>query len=123
MLMLKPGRTSFDDNMKLFAIKRVGGVQYLKPTSEAFNSLMKYDLVNLANRELLGDTSHAVAKGLWGVLQREGRSGNFEVDPKTGEAVVRGKIRSESGNLEPKELIRVFDEITFINFSVKDLRF
>ncbi|KAI3821599.1 hypothetical protein L1987_09168 [Smallanthus sonchifolius] len=166
----------FDDDKKLFAIKRAGGVQYLKPTSEAFNSLPKYDLVNLANREMLCDTSHASAMGLWRTLQKEGRSGNFEmfkpqmpkrvrdknvrhpvtnrslkklvynpmlyetriplsklsqdilgnmwywyVDPKTGEAVVMGNIRSESGSLVPKELIRVFDEITFINFSVKDL--
>ncbi|KAI3813338.1 hypothetical protein L1987_18059 [Smallanthus sonchifolius] len=166
----------FDDDKKLFAIKRAGGVQYLKLTSESFNSLPRYDLVNLANRELLCDTSHALAIGLWRTLQKEGRSGNFEmfkpqmpkrvrdknvrhpmtnrnlnklvynpvlcetriplsklsqdilgnmwywyVDPKTGEAVVMGKIRSESGSLVPKELIRVFDEITFINFSVKDL--
>ncbi|KAI3821883.1 hypothetical protein L1987_09458 [Smallanthus sonchifolius] len=39
----------FEEDKKLFAIKRAGGVQYLKPTSEAFNSLPRYDLVNLAN--------------------------------------------------------------------------
>ncbi|KAI3774015.1 hypothetical protein L1987_48557 [Smallanthus sonchifolius] len=39
----------FEEDKQLFAIKRSGGVQYLKPTSEAFNSLPKYDLVNLAN--------------------------------------------------------------------------
>ncbi|KAI3802297.1 hypothetical protein L1987_30427 [Smallanthus sonchifolius] len=43
------------------------------------------------------------------------------VDPKTGEAVIMGKVRSESGNKVPKELIRIFDEVCFINFSVKDL--
>ncbi|KAI3783400.1 hypothetical protein L1987_42481 [Smallanthus sonchifolius] len=32
-----------------------------------------------------------------------------------------GKGHSESGNLVPKELIRIFDEVCFINFSVKDL--
>ncbi|KAI3744828.1 hypothetical protein L1987_57921 [Smallanthus sonchifolius] len=108
-----------------------GGVHYLKPTSEAFNSLPKYDLVNLADRELLGDTSHAVAKGLLGALQREGRSGNFKdilgsmwywyVDPKTGEAVMMDKTSSKGESVEPRELIMVFDEICFINFSVKDL--
>ncbi|KAI3774014.1 hypothetical protein L1987_48556 [Smallanthus sonchifolius] len=43
------------------------------------------------------------------------------VDPKMGEAVIMGKGRSESGNIVPKELIRIFDEFCFINFSVKDL--
>ncbi|KAI3821882.1 hypothetical protein L1987_09457 [Smallanthus sonchifolius] len=43
------------------------------------------------------------------------------VDPKSGEAVVIGKVCSESGSLVPRELIRVFDEVCFINFSVKDL--
>ncbi|KAI3774224.1 hypothetical protein L1987_48771 [Smallanthus sonchifolius] len=166
----------FEEDNQLFAMKRSGGVQYLKPTSEAFSSLPKYDLVNLANRELLGHSNHAVAMGLWVVLQREARSGKFEmfkpqvpkrvkdkhavhpvtkknlkklvykpmrcetkiplsklsqdilgdmwywyVDPKTSEAVIMGKGRSESGNLVPKELIRIFDEVCFINFSVKDL--
>ncbi|KAI3815521.1 hypothetical protein L1987_15192 [Smallanthus sonchifolius] len=69
----------FEKDKQLFAIKRSGGVQYLKPTSEAFSSLPKYDLVNLANRELLGQCNHAVAMGLWVVLQREARSGNFEM--------------------------------------------
>ncbi|KAI3732705.1 hypothetical protein L1987_63912 [Smallanthus sonchifolius] len=166
----------FDEDMQLFAIKRSYWVQYLKPTSEAFSSIPKYDLVNLANGELLGHSNHAVAMGLWVVLQREGRSGKFEmfkpqvpkrvkdkharhpvtkknlkklvykpvrcetkiplsklsqdilgdmwywyVDPKTGEAVIMGKVRSESGNIVLKELIRIFDEVCFINFSVKDL--
>ncbi|KAI3783401.1 hypothetical protein L1987_42482 [Smallanthus sonchifolius] len=69
----------FEEDKQLFAIKRSGGVQYLKPTSEAFSSLPKYDLVNLANRELLGHSNHAVAMGLWVVLQREARSGKFEM--------------------------------------------
>ncbi|KAI3802133.1 hypothetical protein L1987_30260 [Smallanthus sonchifolius] len=166
----------FEEDKQLFAIKRSGGVQYLKPTSEAFNSLPKYDLVNLANRDLLSHSSNAVAMGLWVTLQREARSGNFEylkpqvprrvkdkhavhpvtkkplkrlvykpvrcetkiplsklpqdilgdmwywyVDPKTGEAVVMGKGMSDSGNTVPKEVIRVFDEVCFINFSVNDL--
>ncbi|KAI3821632.1 hypothetical protein L1987_09201 [Smallanthus sonchifolius] len=166
----------FKEDKQLFAIKRSGGVQYLKPTSEAFSSLPKYDLMNLANRELLGHSNHAVAMGLWVVLQWEARSGKFDmfkpqvpkrvkdktarhpmtkkflkklvykpvlcetkiplsklsqdilgdmwywyVDPKTGEAVVIGKVRSESGCLVPRGLIRVFNEVCFINFSVKDL--
>ncbi|KAI3762501.1 hypothetical protein L1987_52931 [Smallanthus sonchifolius] len=153
-----------------------GATGMILAVSEAFSSLPKYDLVNLANRELLGHSNHAVAMGLWVVLQREARSGKFEmfkpqvpkrvkdkhavhpvtkkhlkklvykpvrcetkiplsklsqdilgdmwywyVDPKTGEAVIMGKGRSESGNMVPKELIRIFDEVCFINFSVKDL--
>ncbi|KAI3827706.1 hypothetical protein L1987_01789 [Smallanthus sonchifolius] len=43
------------------------------------------------------------------------------VVPKMGEAVVIGKVWSDSGSLVPRELIRVFDEVWFINFSVKDL--
>ncbi|KAI3795104.1 hypothetical protein L1987_37749 [Smallanthus sonchifolius] len=166
----------YEEDKQLFAIKRSGGVQYLKPTSEAFNSLPKYDLVNLANRDLLSHSNNAVAMGLWVTLQREARSGNFEylkpqvprrvkdkhdvhpvtkkpikrlvykpvrcetkillsklpqdilgdmwywyVDPKTGEAVVMSKGKSESGNMVPKEVIRIFDEVCFINFSVNDL--
>ncbi|KAI3744621.1 hypothetical protein L1987_57707 [Smallanthus sonchifolius] len=143
----------FEEDKQLFTIKRSCGVQHLKPTSEAFSSLPKYDLVNLANRELLGHSNHAVAIGLWVVLQREARSGKFEMFkpqvpkrvkdkhavhpvtkkhlkklvykpvryPKMGEAVIMGKGRSESGNMVPKELIRIFDEVCFINFSVKDL--
>ncbi|KAI3712775.1 hypothetical protein L1987_71340 [Smallanthus sonchifolius] len=136
----------FEEDKQLFAIKRSGGVQYLKPTSEAFNSFPKYDLVNLANRDLLSHSNNAVAMGLWVTLQREARSGNFEylkpqvprrvkdkhddilgdkwywyVDPKTGEAVVMSKGKSASGNMVPKEVIRIFDEVCFINFSVNDL--
>ncbi|KAI3717516.1 hypothetical protein L1987_69188 [Smallanthus sonchifolius] len=43
------------------------------------------------------------------------------VDPKSGETVVIGNVWSESGSLVPRELIRVFDEVCFINFYVKDL--
>ncbi|KAI3784300.1 hypothetical protein L1987_43398 [Smallanthus sonchifolius] len=43
------------------------------------------------------------------------------VDPKTGEAVVMSKGKSASGNIVPKEVIRIFDEVCFINFSVNDL--
>ncbi|KAI3687114.1 hypothetical protein L1987_80805 [Smallanthus sonchifolius] len=43
------------------------------------------------------------------------------VDPKIGEAVVMGKGKSASGNMVPKEVIRIFDEVYFINFSVNDL--
>ncbi|KAI3828203.1 hypothetical protein L1987_02300 [Smallanthus sonchifolius] len=161
---------------KTSIIDKEGETGMILAVSEAFNSLPKYDLVNLANRELLGHSNHAVGMGLWKVLHREARSGKFEVfkpqvpkrvkdknarhlvtkkrlkklvykqvicetkipmskiskdilgdmwywyvDPKTGEAVVIGKVRSESGCLVPRELIRVFDEVCFINFSVKDL--
>ncbi|KAI3825137.1 hypothetical protein L1987_06613 [Smallanthus sonchifolius] len=68
----------FEEDKQLFAIKRSGGVQYLKPTSEAFNSFPRYDLVNLANRDLLNHSNHAVAMGLWSILQREARSGKYE---------------------------------------------
>ncbi|KAI3794928.1 hypothetical protein L1987_37569 [Smallanthus sonchifolius] len=166
----------YEEDKQLFTIKRSGGVQYLKPTSEAFNSLPKYDLVNLANHDLLSHSNNAVAMGLWVTLQREARQGNFEylkpqvprrvkdkhvvhpvtkkpikrlvykpvrcetkiplsklpqdilgdmwywyVDPKTGEAVVMSKGKSESGNMVPKEVIGIFDEVCFINFSVNDL--
>ncbi|KAI3825657.1 hypothetical protein L1987_07193 [Smallanthus sonchifolius] len=137
----------FEEDKQLFAIKRAGGVQYLKPTIKAFNSLPRYDLVNLANRELLGHSNHAVAMGLWNVLQREVRSGKFEMFKpqvpkrvkdknarhpvtkkclkKTGiqasAAVGIGNVWLDSGSLVPRELIRVFDEVCFINFSVKDL--
>ncbi|KAI3776074.1 hypothetical protein L1987_45835 [Smallanthus sonchifolius] len=43
------------------------------------------------------------------------------IDPKSGEEVVIGKVWSDSGSLVPRELIIVFDEVCFINFSVKDL--
>ncbi|KAI3668759.1 hypothetical protein L1987_88242 [Smallanthus sonchifolius] len=150
----------FEEDKQLFAIKRSGGVQYLKPTSEAFNSLPRYDLVNLANRDLLSHSSNAVAMGLWVTLQRRvkdkhavhpvtkkplkrlvykpvrcetkiplsklpqdilGDMWYWYVDPKTGEAVVMGKGKSDSGNIVPKEVIRVFDEVCFINFFVNDL--
>ncbi|KAI3808121.1 hypothetical protein L1987_24064 [Smallanthus sonchifolius] len=105
----------FDDDKKLFAIKRAGRVQYLKPTSEAFSSLPKYDLVNLANRELLCDTSHASAMGLWRTLQKEGRSGNFKMfKPQMPERVRKWKLGAKGTD-------QSFDEITIINFSVKDL--
>ncbi|KAI3784301.1 hypothetical protein L1987_43399 [Smallanthus sonchifolius] len=68
----------FEEDKQLFAIKRSGGVQCLKPTSEAFNSFPKYDLVNLANRDMLSHSNNAVAMGLWVTLQREARSGKFE---------------------------------------------
>ncbi|KAI3808185.1 hypothetical protein L1987_24132 [Smallanthus sonchifolius] len=45
----------------------------------AVSSLPKYDLVNLANRELLGHSNHVVAMGLSVVRQREARSEKFEM--------------------------------------------
>ncbi|KAI3807428.1 hypothetical protein L1987_23356 [Smallanthus sonchifolius] len=103
----------FEEDKQLFAIKRSGGVQYLKPTSEAFNSLPRYDLVNLANRELLGHSNHAIAMGLWQKLVYKpvlcetkiplsklsqdilGNIWYWYVDPKTGEAVVIGKVLAD----------------------------
>ncbi|KAI3797448.1 hypothetical protein L1987_32705 [Smallanthus sonchifolius] len=131
----------FKEDKNLFAIKRAGGVQYLKPTSEAFNSLPRHDLVNLANRELLGHSNNAEAMGLWQILQREGRSGKFEVfKPQVPKRVRDKNVRHPVTQKSLKKLvykpvlcetriplsklsqdILVFDEISFINFSVKDL--
>ncbi|KAI3802083.1 hypothetical protein L1987_30208 [Smallanthus sonchifolius] len=36
-------------------------------------------------------------------------------------AVVMSKGKSASGNMVPKKVIRIFDEVCFINFSVNDL--
>ncbi|KAI3733274.1 hypothetical protein L1987_64494 [Smallanthus sonchifolius] len=96
----------FEEDKKLFAIKRDGGVQYLKPTSEAFNSLPRYDLVNLANRELLGHSNHAVAMGLWQVLQREVRSGKFEMfKPQVPKRVRDKNVRHPVTNKSLKKLV------------------
>ncbi|KAI3784152.1 hypothetical protein L1987_43246 [Smallanthus sonchifolius] len=75
-------------------------------------------LKKLVYKPVLCETNTPLSKLSQDIL---GNIWYWYVDPKSGEAVVIGKVWPDSGSLVPRELIRVFDEVCFINFSVNNL--
>ncbi|KAI3682860.1 hypothetical protein L1987_83186 [Smallanthus sonchifolius] len=91
--------------------KRVKDKKARHPVTKKYLKKLVYKPVLCETKIPLSKLSQDILGDMW----------YWYVDPKTGEAVVIGKVRSESGCLVSRELIRVFDEVCFINFSVKDL--
>ncbi|KAI3676358.1 hypothetical protein L1987_85964 [Smallanthus sonchifolius] len=125
----------FEDDKKLFAIKQAGGFCRERGRSGKFevfkpqvpkrvrdknvrHPVTHKSLKKLVYKPVLCETRIPLSKLSQDIL---GNIWYWYVDPKTGEAVVIGKVWSKSGSLVSRELIRVFDEVCFINFSVKDL--
>ncbi|KAI3819418.1 hypothetical protein L1987_13252 [Smallanthus sonchifolius] len=104
---------------------RSGKYEYLKPQvprrvkdKHAVYPVTKKPLKRLVYKPVRCETKIPLSKLPQDIL---GDMWYWYVDPKTGEAVIMGKGKSDSGNTVPKEVIRVFDEVCFINFSVNDL--
>ncbi|KAI3797621.1 hypothetical protein L1987_32881 [Smallanthus sonchifolius] len=91
--------------------KRVKDKHALHPVTKKHLKKLVYKRVRCETKIPLSKLSQDILGDMW----------YWYVDPKTGEAMIMGKGRSESGNIVPKELIRIFDEVCFINFSMKDL--
>ncbi|KAI3676156.1 hypothetical protein L1987_85756 [Smallanthus sonchifolius] len=91
--------------------KRVKDKYAVHPVTKKHLKKLVYKPVRCETKIPLSKLSQDILGDMW----------YWYVDPKTGEAVIMGKGRSESGNIVPKELIRIFDDVCFINFYVKDL--
>ncbi|KAI3784071.1 hypothetical protein L1987_43163 [Smallanthus sonchifolius] len=104
---------------------RSGKFEYFKPQvpkrvkdKHAVHPVTKKHIKKLVYKPVRCETKIPLSKLPQDIL---GDMWYWYVDPKTGEAVVMGKGKSASGNMVPKEVIRIFDEVCFINFSVNDL--
>ncbi|KAI3762526.1 hypothetical protein L1987_52956 [Smallanthus sonchifolius] len=102
-----------------------GNFEYLKPQvprrvkdKHAVHPVTKKPIKRLVYKPVRCETKIPLSKLPQDIL---GDMWHWYVDPKTGEAVVMSKGKSASGNTMPKEVIRIFDEVCFINFSVNDL--
>ncbi|KAI3825176.1 hypothetical protein L1987_06652 [Smallanthus sonchifolius] len=91
--------------------KRVRDKNGRHPMTKRSLKKLVYKLVVYETKIPLGKLSQDILGNIW----------YWYVHPKSGEAVVIRKVWFDSGILVPRELIRVFDEVCFINFSVKDL--
>ena len=67
----------FDSELKLSVIKRLDGLQYLKSNLKTFISLPKYEIKELAWKELINIGNDPDAKVMARILRREGRSNNL----------------------------------------------
>ncbi|KAI3828029.1 hypothetical protein L1987_02119 [Smallanthus sonchifolius] len=104
---------------------RSGKFEYFKPQvprrvkdKHAVHPVTKKPIKRLVYKPVRCETKIPLSKLPQDIL---GDMWYWYVDPKTGEAVVMSKGKSASGSMVPKEVIRIFDEVCFINFSVNDL--
>ncbi|KAI3815772.1 hypothetical protein L1987_15453 [Smallanthus sonchifolius] len=126
----------YDDEFKLFAIKRTDGVQYLKPRLKYFNSLPRCEINGQSTKPLINPSGNGIAKSIAKLIRIEGGSGKYHVktvskiplkkipqdvlselkwwyvDVITGEAVVE--------DMNGRVLMRFFDAMNIINFSKFD---
>ncbi|KAI3776217.1 hypothetical protein L1987_45990 [Smallanthus sonchifolius] len=78
----------YDDDMKLFALKRSNGVQYLKPRIKYFNTLPRCEMNGLAIKPLINRSKYGLADVIANLIKREGGSGKYErLKPQKGKRV------------------------------------
>ncbi|KAI3742528.1 hypothetical protein L1987_60212 [Smallanthus sonchifolius] len=129
----------YDNDTKLFAIKRSDGVQYLKPRIKYFNTFPRCEMNGLASKPLINRSKFGLADVIANLIKREGGSGNtssnqyvhkiplkkipqdflgnmkwWYVDVNTGEARIEDK--------DNKVIVCFYDAMNLINFSKKDQR-
>ncbi|KAI3774003.1 hypothetical protein L1987_48545 [Smallanthus sonchifolius] len=121
----------YDDDMKLFALKRSDGVQYLKPRIKYFNTLPRCEMNGLATKPLTNRSKCGLADVIANLIKREVRAvqsiplkktqqdflGNMKwwyVDVNTGEDRIEDK--------DNKVIVSFYDAMNLINFSKKDQR-
>ncbi|KAI3725226.1 hypothetical protein L1987_65006 [Smallanthus sonchifolius] len=95
----------YDDESKLFAIKRSDGVQYLKPRIKYFNTLPRCEINVLASKPLINRSKNGLADVIANFIKKEGSSGKYDrlkpqkgksvknTDPKTGKVTWRYKYK------------------------------
>ncbi|KAI3712456.1 hypothetical protein L1987_71013 [Smallanthus sonchifolius] len=128
----------YDEEVKLFALKRSDGVQYLKPRIKYFNTLPRCEMNGLATKPLINRSKFGLADVISKLISREGGSGDYQklkpqrgkrvkiVDLSTGNMkwwyvdVNTGEARVE--DRDNKVIVRFYDAMDLINFSKKDQR-
>ncbi|KAI3815773.1 hypothetical protein L1987_15454 [Smallanthus sonchifolius] len=68
----------YDDDTKLFALKRSDGVQYLKLRIKYFNTLPRCEMNGLATKPLINRSKCGLADMIANLIKREGGSGKYE---------------------------------------------
>ncbi|KAI3802026.1 hypothetical protein L1987_30148 [Smallanthus sonchifolius] len=96
----------YDDDTKLFALKRSDGVQYLKHRIKYFNTLLRCEMIGLATKPLINRSKCGLADVIANLIKRE--------DVNTGEARIDDK--------DNKVIVSFYDATNLINFSKKDQR-
>ncbi|KAI3808200.1 hypothetical protein L1987_24148 [Smallanthus sonchifolius] len=95
----------YDNETKLFAIKRSDGVQYLKSSIKYFNTLPRCEMNGLASKQLINRSKFGLADVIANLIKREGDSGKYEklkpqkgnrvriIDQKTGKVTWKYKFK------------------------------
>ncbi|KAI3815602.1 hypothetical protein L1987_15276 [Smallanthus sonchifolius] len=95
----------YDNDIKLFAIKRYDGVQYLKPRIKYFNTLPRCEMNGLSSKPLINRSKFGLADVIANLMKREGSPGKYErlkpqkgkrvknMDHKTGKVTWKYKFR------------------------------
>ncbi|KAI3802324.1 hypothetical protein L1987_30454 [Smallanthus sonchifolius] len=96
----------YDNETKLFSIKRSDGVQYLKPRIKYFNTLPRCEMNGLASKPLINRSKFGLADVIANLIKREGGSGKYKklnpqkgkrvriIDQKTGKVTWKYKFKS-----------------------------
>ncbi|KAI3682972.1 hypothetical protein L1987_83391 [Smallanthus sonchifolius] len=78
----------YDEEIKLFALKRFDGVQYLKPRIKYFNTLPRCEMNGLATKPLIKRSKFGLANVIAKLISKEGGSGKYEkLKPQKGKIV------------------------------------
>ncbi|KAI3786650.1 hypothetical protein L1987_40493 [Smallanthus sonchifolius] len=83
----------YDNDTKLFAIKRSDGVQYLKPRIKYFNTLPRCEMNGLASKPLINRSKFGLADVIANLMKRESGLGKYE------------KLKSQKG-----KRVRIIDQ-------------
>ncbi|KAI3786594.1 hypothetical protein L1987_40389 [Smallanthus sonchifolius] len=68
----------YDNDTKLFAIKRSDGVKYLKSRIKYFNTLPRCEMNGLASKPLINRSKIGLANVIANLIKKEGGSGKYE---------------------------------------------
>ena len=78
----------YDSELNLFVIKRFDGLKYLKNNLKTFSSLPKYEIKELAWKELINIGNNQYAEVMAHIIKRERRSNNFNLlKPSIGKRI------------------------------------
>jgi hypothetical protein len=93
----------FDDELKLFIIKRDDGCQYLKPMRKYFRSLSESDLMDLGRKRLVNPSGHGYADYFSRKLQDDYRKRFYDNFDKTSVFIAPRslkKVTKDDGTIE-----------------------
>ncbi|KAI3774010.1 hypothetical protein L1987_48552 [Smallanthus sonchifolius] len=132
----------YDNDTKLFALKRSDGVQYLNPRIKYFNTLPRCEMNGLATKPLINRSKCGLANVIANLIKKEGGSRKYErikpqkgkrvkiIDQKTGIVTWKYKFKPVHVNIgeariddkDNKVIVSFYDAMNLINFSKKDQR-